>query len=484
MLAERYPFYLAGAPEDSSNTLVVTDKYTDEVATHVALADAAAIDRGITAAHAAREPMARLPAHARRDVLFHCATRFGERAEELAQALCTEAGKPIRDARGEVARLIDTFRIASEEAGRIYGEVLPMDLSARAVDYTGMWKRVPIGACSFITPFNFPLNLVAHKVAPAIAAGCPFVLKPSSLTPVGALIVGEVLAETDLPEGAFSILPCDLADAGPFSTDERLALLSFTGSPKVGWQLKRDAGKKRVVLELGGNAAVVVDHDADLDDVVARIRVGAFYQSGQSCIGVQRIVIHESIYEELRDSLIADARSLHMGDPRDERTFVGPIISEKEAIRIESWIQSAVSKGATLLCGGSRDGKMVEPTLLESVPKSEPLYAAEAFGPVAVLEPFSDFDDALRIVNDSVYGLQAGLFIRDITKIQRAWDELEVGGVIIGDVPSWRVDHMPYGGVKNSGIGREGIRFAIEDMTEIRLLAIRNAMLPAPEEDS
>ena len=474
MLAKRYPYYLAGSPEQSGDFLPVTDKYTDEVVTEVALADRAAIERAIDAADGAAAAMARFPAHARREVLAQCAARFAERADELAQALCIEAGKPIRDARGEVARLVDTFRIASEEAGRTYGEVLPMDLSARAVAYTGMWKRVPIGPCSFITPFNFPLNLVAHKVAPAIAAGCPFVLKPSSLTPVGALIVGEVLAETELPDGAFSILPCRLADVGPFSTDERLKLLSFTGSPKVGWKLKRDAGKKRVVLELGGNAAVVVDHDADLDDVVERIRTGAFYQSGQSCISVQRIVIHESIYGELRARLIEDTRNLQMGDPRDERTFIGPIISEKEAARIEEWIQDAVSAGATLLCGGGREAKMVEPTLLESVPRDAPLYAAEAFGPVAMLEPFSDFDEAIHIVNQSRYGLQAGLFVRDITKIQKAWDELEVGGVIIGDVPSWRVDHMPYGGVKDSGIGREGIRFAVEDMTEIRLLAIRN----------
>jgi acyl-CoA reductase-like NAD-dependent aldehyde dehydrogenase len=443
--------------------------------TQVALANPQAIERAIEAAEHAAGAMARFPAHARREVLAHCAARFAERADELAEALCIEAGKPIRDSRGEVARLIDTFRIASEEAGRIYGEVLPMDLSARAVAYTGMWKRVPIGPCSFITPFNFPLNLVAHKVAPAIAAGCPFVLKPSSLTPIGALIVGEVLAETDLPNGAFSILPCRLADAGPFSTDERLKLLSFTGSPRVGWQLKRDAGKKRVALELGGNAAVVVDHDADLDDVVERIRIGAFYQSGQSCISVQRIIIHESVYDELKARLVDDARKLQMGDPREESTFIGPIISDKEAARIEEWIQSAVSAGATLLCGGGRDGKMVEPTLLESVPKDALLYAAEAFGPVAMLEPFTDFDEAIRVVNDSRYGLQAGLFVRDITKIQKAWDELEVGGVIIGDVPSWRVDHMPYGGVKDSGIGREGIRFAIEELTEIRLLAIRNA---------
>ena len=230
-----------------------------------------------------------------------------------------------------------------------------------------------------------------------------------------------------------------------------------------------------MALELGGNAAVVVDHDADLDDVVERIRIGAFYQSGQSCISVQRIVIHESIYDELKSRLVEDARNLKMGNPRDESTFVGPIISDKEAARIEEWVQGAVSAGATLLCGGGREGKMVEPTLLESVPKDALLYTAEAFGPVAMLESFAEFDEALRIVNDSQYGLQAGLFVRDIMKIQKAWDELEVGGVIIGDVPSWRVDHMPYGGVKDSGIGREGIRFAVEEMTEIRLLAIRNA---------
>ena len=474
MLAERYPYYLAGSPEHSSDVLAVTDKYTDAIVTHVSLANRDAIERAIDAAQGAARAMARFPAHARREVLAHCAVRFDERSDELAEALCIEAGKPIRDSRGEVARLIDTFRVASEEAGRTYGEVLPMDLSPRAVTYAGMWKRVPVGPCSFITPFNFPLNLVAHKVAPAIAAGCPFVLKPSSLTPIGALIVGEVLAETDLPEGAFSILPCRLADAGPFSTDERLKLLSFTGSPKVGWQLKRDAGKKRVLLELGGNAAVVVDRDADLDDVVERIRIGAFYQSGQSCISVQRIVIHESIYDELKARLVEDARGLKMGNPQEESTFVGPIISHKEAERIEKWVQSAVSAGATLLCGGGRDGKMVEPTLLESVPRDALIYEAEVFGPVATLEPFTDFDEAIRIVNDSRYGLQAGLFVRDITKIQKAWDELEVGGVIIGDVPSWRVDHMPYGGVKDSGIGREGVRFTMEELTEIRLLAIRN----------
>ena len=437
------------------------------------MAETAVIDQAIGAAKDATEAMRAMPAYERQAVLNHCVLRFRERQDELTMALCVEAGKPIKDARGEVSRLIDTFRIAAEESVRIYGEVLPMDISPRAREYSGMWKRVPIGPCSFISPFNFPLNLAAHKVAPAIAVGCPFVLKPASLTPIGALIIGEVLAETDLPEGAFSILPCRRDGAKLFTTDERLKLLSFTGSPAVGWKLKAEAGKKKVVLELGGNAAVIVDEDADLEDATQRIIFGAFYQSGQSCIGVQRILVHETIYGAFRDKLVAATRKLKMGDPLDEDTFIGPIISEKEAMRLEDWIGAATKAGGILLCGGQRDGVMLEATLLEDVPEDQDLVCQEAFGPVAVLSSFSDFDQALSEVNNSVFGLQTGIFTRDIYKAHRAWDTLDVGGVIIGDVPSWRVDHMPYGGVKESGLGREGIRFAIEDMTEIRLLVLR-----------
>jgi acyl-CoA reductase-like NAD-dependent aldehyde dehydrogenase len=473
MLDESYPYYLANRPEAPNTDLEVLNKYTGEVATRVAMADEAAIDRAIGAAEQAAAPMAAMAAYERQDVLMHCVRRFDERRDELAQALCIEAGKPIKDSRGEVGRLIDTFRIAAEESVRIYGEVMPMDISPRARGYSGMWKRVPIGPCSFIAPFNFPLNLAAHKVAPAIAAGCPFVLKPASMTPIGALVIGEVLAETDLPEGAFSVLPCRRDGAELFTTDERFKLLSFTGSPGVGWDLKARAGKKPVVLELGGNAAVIVDEDADLDDAVERIVFGAFYQSGQSCIGVQRIIGHETIYEELKERLVAATRSLEMGDPLKESTFIGPMISEKEAERLDGWISEAVEAGAKLLCGGGRDGAMLEATLLEGVVRGQSVYSDEAFGPVALLSRFSDFEDALAEVNDSVFGLQAGIFTRDLYKMNRAWDVLEVGGVVIGDVPSWRVDHMPYGGVKESGLGREGIRFAIEDMTELRLLVIR-----------
>jgi len=473
MLNERYPYYLANKPVAPNAGLEVTDKYTGEVATRVALADAAAIDRAIGKAVEATEPLRRMAAFQRQAVLEHCIARFRERAEELALFLCIEAGKPIKDSRGEVGRLIDTFKIAAELAVNINGEVLPLDRSPRAKGYTGMLKRVPIGPCSFISPFNFPLNLAAHKIAPALAVGCPFVLKPSSLTPLGALIIGEVLAETDLPEGAFSILPCNVADANALTADDRLKFLSFTGSPKVGWDLKARAGRKRVVLELGGNAAVIVDEDADLDDAVARIIIGAFYQSGQSCISVQRIIIHEGIYEAFKEKLLAAAKALKAGDPKKEDTFIGPVISDKEADRMEDWIRSAVKAGAKILCGGGRRGRMVEATLLENVPRSEPMYREEFFGPAALLSKFSNFDDALAEVNDSRFGLQAGVFTRDIYKIHKAWDTLEVGGVVINDSPSWRVDHMPYGGVKDSGLGREGIRYAIEDMTEIRLLVLR-----------
>jgi acyl-CoA reductase-like NAD-dependent aldehyde dehydrogenase len=473
VLKDRYPYYLANRPVSANAGLPVVDKYTGDVATRVALADDAAVDAAIAAALTAVEPMRALAGYERQDALMHCVNRFAQRRDELAEALCIEAGKPIRDSRGEVTRLIDTFRVAAEESTRMVGEVLPLDISPRARQYRGMWKRVPIGVCAFITPFNFPLNLVAHKMAPALAVGCPFVLKPASATPVGALIIGEILAETTLPPGAFSILPVRGENAARFAEDPRVRLLSFTGSPVVGWDLKRRAGKKKVVLELGGNAAVIVDEDADLDDAVERIVFGAFYQSGQSCIGVQRVIVHKKIYDAFRNRLVAATAALVAGNPRREETFIGPMISETEAQRLESWIQAAAERGARVLVGGRRRGAMLDATLLEHVPRDADVCAKEAFGPVAVLSAFEDFDAALDEVNDSVYGLQAGVFTRDIYKAYRAWDRLEVGGVVVGDVPSWRVDHMPYGGVKESGQGREGVRFAMEEMTETRLFVLR-----------
>lgn len=474
MLATTYPCYLANKAQQPNTALDVLDKYSGEVATRVALGDAKMIDDAIAAAVSAEKPMRVLPPYARQAVLDHCVARFRERKDELALALCIEAGKPIKDAEGEVTRLIDTFKVAAEESVRIDGEVMNLEISERARGYRGFVQRVPIGACSFITPFNFPLNLVAHKVAPAIAAGCPFVLKPSEKTPVGALIIGEILAETDLPEGAFSILPCRIEDADPFVSDERLKLLSFTGG-QIGWQLKAKAGRKKVVLELGGNAACIVDSDQkdNLDHVIDRLIFGSYYQSGQSCIKVQRVLIHASLYDEVRTRFVAATRKLKAGDPKQRDTFLGPMIDEAASKRLESWIAEATRAGATLLCGGGRRGNMLEASVLEGVTGDAKISCQEAFGPVTLLAAFDDFDEAIASVNASDYGLQAGVFSNNLSHATRAWNELEVGGVIINDIPSFRVDNMPYGGVKLSGLGREGIRYAIEDMTERRLMVLR-----------
>ncbi len=475
MMQKQYPFYHANRPEQPNTDLVVTDKFSNKAATRVAQADAGWVDRAIAAAVEAAAPMAAMAPYERRAVLDHCVRRFRERFDELADVLRIEAGKPINDSRGEVTRLIDTFQIAADLSVQSHGEMLNLEIGERTRGYRGFTKRVPIGACSFITPFNFPLNLVAHKVAPALAAGCPFVLKADSRTPVGALILGEILAETDLPAGAFSILPCPVEEAAAFTEDERLKLLSFTGSPQVGWMLKSKAGKKKVVLELGGNAACVIDGGADLDDAVPRIIKGAFYQSGQSCISVQRILVHTSLADAFEEKFIAATRDLRSGDPADEDTFIGPMITEGEAERLETWINEAREAGAQVLCGGGREGAVHEATVLKNVPRDQKLQREEAFGPVAIIDTFDDFDAALAEVNDSAYGIHAGVFTARIDHAFRAWDRLEVGGVLINEVPSWRVDNLPYGGVKDSGLGREGVRYAMEDMTEIRSLVIRGS---------
>ncbi len=475
MLKETYPYYLAGQPVQPNADLVVTNKYTLQPACRVALADAAAIDAGIAAAADAFELTRRMPGYQRQAILTHVVHRVTERHEELAKALCIEAGKPIRDSRGEVTRLVDTFRIAAEESVKIHGEYLALDISERAAGYQGMWRRFPIGPCSFISPFNFPLNLVAHKIAPAIAVGCPFVLKPASYTPIGALILGEILAETEWPPDAFSILPCRREGADQFTTDERLKLLSFTGSPEAGWGIKAKAGKKKVVLELGGNAACVVDEGADLEHAADRIIIGAFYQSGQSCISVQRIYAHESQYDRLKPLLVERIGKLKAGDPLEEDTFLGPMITEDDAKRVEEWTAEAVEAGAKVICGGKRDGVFYDATLLENVRPDLRVSAAEVFAPLAVIAPFNDFKEVCREVNNSVYGLQAGVFTPLWDHAWHAYEVLDVGGVVINDIPSLRVDNMPYGGIKNSGIGREGVRFAMEDMTEIKMLVLNRA---------
>src|SRR5690625_1255383 len=475
-MQKQYPYYLANKPMQPNTDLEVLDKYSGKVATRVAMPDAKAIEKAIRAAVKAEAPMREFKPWQRQEVLNHCVERMSERSKELAEALCVEAGKPIHDAKGEVTRLIDTFRIAAELATQGSGEVINLEISKRADGYRGFTKRVPVGACSFITPFNFPLNLVAHKVAPAIAAGCPFVLKPSEKTPIGALIIGEVLAETKLPKGAFSVLPVLGKDSSPFVEDERLKLLSFTGG-QIGWDLKARAGRKKVVMELGGNAACIVDADQGdrLDFVVDRLIFGAFYQSGQSCIGVQRIYVHESLYDKLKRKLVAKTRKLKSGDPKKKDTFLGPMINEEAAERLHGWVQEAKGDGAKVLVGGKRKGNMLDATVLENVPDDATVSCQEAFGPVCLLAPFKDFGEAMQRVNDSEFGLQAGVFTNDLNHTMQAWDQLEQGGVVVGDIPSFRVDNMPYGGIKRSGLGREGIKYAMADMTEERLLIIRDA---------
>ncbi len=471
-MRQSYPYYLAGQAVAPNADLVVSNKYTLAPAARVARADRAVIERAIAAAAAALPQTRKLPAFQRQAILQQLTGQVEQRREELAQVLAIEVGKPIKDSRGEVTRLIDTLRIAAEEAVRIDGDWLPLDISPRAAGYQGIVRRFPIGPCAFITPFNFPLNLAAHKIGPAIAAGCPFVLKPASATPISALLLGEMLAQTDWPPAAFSILPCAGSEADPLITDDRIAKLSFTGSAEVGWKIRARAGRKRVTLELGGNAACIVDRGTDLDYAAERITLGAFYQSGQSCISVQRLLIHRDVYDALVPKLADSARRLKLGDPLDEQTALGPLISVADAERVENWIRDAVAGGARLLCGGGRHGPCIEATYVADVPPQHPLSCDEVFGPVAVISRFDDFADAVRIANASRYGLQAGVFTPTLQHAFYAFEELEVGGVIINDIPGMRVDSMPYGGVKESGLGREGVRYAIEEMTERRLMVL------------
>jgi len=414
----------------------------------------------------------RLPAFERQRVLRRVAEGIAQRKEEFSRTLCQEAGKPIKAARMEVERAIFTFTVAAEESTRIHGEYLPLDWQEFTAGRWGIVKRFPLGPIAGITPFNFPLILVAHKVAPAIAAGCPMVLKPAPQTPLSALRMAEVVQQAGWPDGALNVLPLSNDDASLLVTDDRLKMISFTGSAAVGWQIKKNCGKKKVVLELGGNAGVIVHSDADLAYAAERSVAGGFGYSGQTCISVQRILIEQSAYGRFTELFLAGVKQLKTGDPLDDSTDVGPLIRESDAIRAADWVQEAVRGGARLLCGGNRKGSILEPTVLTSTKPDMKVNCQEIFAPVVTVEPYTDFNDALRQINSSAYGLQAGIFTRDAKLMFQAFDELEVGGLLAGDVPSFRIDHMPYGGVKDSGLGREGLRYAIEEMTEPKLLVM------------
>ncbi|GBG27282.1 Aldehyde dehydrogenase [Hondaea fermentalgiana] len=471
------PFYLVGRPVYANEDLEVMDKHTNEVFCKVAVATKSDMETAIheVSTTGARK-MAALPHYVRKEILMNVAREARRRSEELAMMTTIENGKAISDARGEVERLVQTFEIAAEETVRMYGEAGDMDIAKRAHGYQGIVKRFPRGPVSMISPFNFPLNLLASKVAPAIAAGCPFVVKPASRTPLGSLLVGEILAnDPNMPKEGFSVLPCTRESGDALTTDDRFKLLSFTGSASVGWELKAKASKKHVVLELGGNAACVVDDlDEGLDTVVQSITTGAFYQSGQSCISVQRLFVHESIYSRFKDAFVEKVKSLKMGDPKEEDTFLGPVISEKDADRITEWIKEATDKGANLLTGGNKQGtNFVEATVLENVSHDCTIYNEELFGPAVCLEPYSDFASIVDEVNNSRYGLQAGVFTNNLSKAHYAFENMHCGGVVINNVPSYRIDSQPYGGVKDSGLGREGVRYAIEDMTEMRIMLMK-----------
>ena len=426
----------------------------------------------ITAAVKAFGTTRRLPAFERQRVLRRVAQSIAERKEEFARTMAQEAGKPIKASRTEVERAIFTFNVAAEESTRIYGEYIPLDWQEFTAGRWGLVRRFPLGPIAGITPFNFPLNLVAHKVAPAIASGCSMILKPAPQTPLSAFLLAECVQQAGWPDGALNVLPLSNEDAALLVTDERIKLISFTGSAPVGWQIKKNAGKKKVILELGGNAGVIVHSDADLAYAADRCVAGGFGYAGQTCISVQRILVERSVYGQFLDLFLAGVKKLKIGDPLEESTDLGPLIRESDAIRASQWIEEAVRAGARLLVGGKRNGPLLEPTVLTGTRPDMKVNCQEIFAPVVTVESYDDFHAAVRQINNSPYGLQAGIFTRDVKLLFNAYEELEVGGVIAGDVPAFRIDHMPYGGVKDSGLGREGLRYAIEEMTEPKLLVM------------
>lgn len=476
MSTTQIPMLIAGEHVHGDEPLEVRHPYDGSPVATTSYATSKQVEAAVAAADAVRAEGERLPIHVRAEALALVSRRIAERADELAELVTAENGKPMMWSRGEVGRAVSVFRWAAEEARQWSGEVMRLDTDPAAEGRLAYVRRVPKGPVLAISPFNFPLNLVAHKVAPALAVGAPVVLKPAPKTPLSALLLGELIAETDLPPGMFSVLNVKNEDAGDLVADPRLPVLSFTGSGPVGFAIRKQVPDKHVVLELGGNAAVVVAADyaseTDLDWAATRIANFSNYQAGQSCIGVQRVFADASLYDDLRARVVSKVAALRTGDPRDEETFVGPMIDEAAAIRVEEWVSAAVDGGATLLTGGTRDGTTYAPTVLEGVPRDAKASCDEVFGPVLLLERIANADEGIAAVNDSKFGLQAGLFTHDLQLAFRAHRELQVGGVIIGDAPSYRADQMPYGGVKESGVGREGVRYAMTDFTYERVMVL------------
>lgn len=465
-------FFVRGGWRSAARTRPVVNPYHRRTVGEVCQASAQDIQDAAQAASDAFQETRKLSSESRAGILASISREIRAQHEALARLMSDETGKPISAARLEVERAVFTFEIASEEAKRIEGEVIPLDLAPNSTGRVGIVRRFPLGPIAAITPFNFPLNLVAHKVGPAIAAGNTVVLKPSSSAPLTALALAAIVEKSELPKGAFNVVPCLGDEANQLVQNELFKLVSFTGSPDVGWRLKNRAGKKRTLLELGGNAGVILDRGASLEYALPRLVWGSFGVAGQSCISVQRIFVQKGLYEAFLDRFVELSRSVPTGDPSDEKTVVGPMITEDAAAQVEEWIREAVKGGATVRCGGRREGAVLHPTVLTDVKPSMSVCAREVFAPLVTVVPFEDFEEAVARVNDSRYGLQAGVFTNSLSNTMFAFEHLEVGGVIINDVPTYRMDHMPYGGVKDSGFGREGVRYAIEEMTEMKLLAL------------
>ena len=467
-----HKIFLAGQWVESPDVLVVSNPATGEEVGRTYLATPEQYDEAVRAAERAFEVTRKLPAYERGRLLRELSAKVAERRDELAELIVAEAGKPIRDARVEVDRASLVFRLGAEEAERMHGEVIPLDLMPSSKERVGITRRFPIGPIAGISPFNFPLNLAVHKLAPAIASGNPIVLKPASKDPLVMLRVAEMIEEVGAPEGMVSILPMTRDMGDRMVGDDRFKLLTFTGSPAVGWRMKTRAGKKKVVLELGGNAGLIVDKSANLEWAVKRAVTGAYAYSGQTCISVQRMFVHEDVWDAFMSRFVAVSATLKLGDPMDPSTDVGPMVDEANARRTQDWVDEAVSMGGTVLLGGRAQGTFFPPTVLTDVPFNARVCSSEAFAPLVVAFKFKTMDEAIRRVNDSDFGLQTGVFTSDIGDAWKAFNELEVGGVIINDIPSYRIDHMPYGGVKDSGQGREGLRWSIEDMTELRIMVL------------
>jgi acyl-CoA reductase-like NAD-dependent aldehyde dehydrogenase len=469
---------VAGEWTTSGPSVAVRNPFNEGLIAEVHFGTAIEVDKAIGGAVGSFEVTRHLPSWRRADILENVSRMISATREGFARTIALEAGKPIRSARTEVDRAIFTFKIAAEEAKRIYGEIVPLDWLPGAESREGQIRQVPRGPVVAITPFNFPLNLVAHKVAPAMAVGNPIILRPAPQTPITALKLGKIILEAGWPGGAISVIPTTVEDATQLVEDDRIKFLSFTGSAKVGWSLKQRAGLKPITLELGGNAATIVHRDAPVGYAASRVAWGGFTFSGQTCISVQRVYVHADIYSEFIDRLLPEVQKLKVGDPLAEETDIGPVINHTAAQRIELWLKEATDRGAKIITGGTRRGNLWEPTVAESVPEDSQLSCAEVFGPVICLCQYTDVDDALASANRSDYGLQAGLFTQDLRLIEKAFEQLEVGGLIVNDVSTFRMDHMPYGGVKRSGLGREGLRYAIQEMTETKLVVFNHSVWP------